>query len=358
MGGFEEDTFEALVAAYNQSCAIDDCLSPLKKKQKSNDHVAAILSVANKATLPKVVNHGLSKKEFERLQGLKKHQIIQELDRIEGEYHKSWNKGALFDAMLNTYASRHVPETQATGINEELVTLAITETTNNIHSKIDVTQISVDAKETTNQASNSDDFDEPQQHTTSVIDYAVASTLDSSKQSFTSKNSNAGNSVECGTTSSVVKHFSKAATLVVPTATNMEVDESSDKGQEVIVDTQNDFMAEQSGNYFSAKQEFSQTQSNPIIRNRVMNSSPAVKPTRTSPTIVPNGIVDSAKKLLLSSNKKLPPPKTLPFGGSGEQIQPSPSALNNNVNRQDGHDARLERIAQVRALVSVNFVVR
>ena len=117
----------------SEECAV---ISPVKKKQKSNDYTstsnvaAKHINKNHKILLPPKVTtisqqaqhpinkkyvhvaHGLSVGELLRIEALKKNDLISEIKAMDGEYHKSWTKPVLVETLLRTYATFHQPETQ------------------------------------------------------------------------------------------------------------------------------------------------------------------------------------------------------------------------------------------------------
>lgn len=116
------DAWDVILAESQGNFA--DCQSPVKKKLKSNSPVVVALpraTVAAAASLPPppplpdaYLHHGLSNRELGRIRGLKKNDLIAELDSMGGDYLKSWTKAHLVDALLEAYAAHNCPlaETQ------------------------------------------------------------------------------------------------------------------------------------------------------------------------------------------------------------------------------------------------------
>lgn len=89
----------------------EDCKSPLKKKLKSN--TAATIDLTTSASPSSNHHyHGLSESEIDRIKGLKKFDLIAELDAVGGEYKKHWTKPVLIDAYLDTLADQKFPPAQ------------------------------------------------------------------------------------------------------------------------------------------------------------------------------------------------------------------------------------------------------
>ena len=359
-------------------------LSPVKKKQKSNDYNSAhnrghnatgktntshkhpkVLLLPPNATQSQSIQHpiikkyehiahGLSVSDLFRIESLKKNELIEAIDDIDGEYHKSWTKPILVDALLRAHAALYQPETTETG-SRELVSNANNLQISNHEIDNDVVILDAPMEYTTSE-----------KHDTlhlSNVDTARTMSADDNKKrpSDTIKNGQEQNGIVSVTIDADNKNDcimdDRMSVASIP-ALHMEMDEGNDKN--VVGDTG---MLQQAPSddsdeeiFISARENLTQSQSqvqqhgkppstNTMVltkqTNHVNNNIDVIKSAyetnassssmhsakqlpqpqpRNSPTTVPLGIVDSAKKLLMSSQKKNQ--KSFQLAGSHSQPQP------------------------------------
>ena len=344
-------------------------LSPVKKKQKSNDCTSSsdsscvvawgsskniVSNKSHKVLLPPKatisqppqhpviqkyasIPHGLSLADLLRIDSLKKTELISELDTLDGEYHKSWTKPVLVDTLLRTYASMHQPETAI----DELVAKA----NNKIDHEIDDDVMKIDAPMGCAASTNKN------AHSTNLDIARVKSTDESNKRQLEKQTVmlNAKNVLtdenDCGSddsmsVSSIPAQHSENKETNLPVVQHPQIfDEDIGVGgiAKVVGDMQQLHQVLSSDSdetvYLSAREKWTQSQSqhghqnatsitNTLVLTKqhhhsnknvtksayetsssLMHFDKQKQPPRKSPTTVPAGIVDSAKKLLLSSQK-------------------------------------------------------
>jgi hypothetical protein len=397
----------------NDACKLEDCASPVRKKQKSNDYdkfATRLHAAAQSSNESPKINHGLSDEELERIHKLKRVQLMEEIEEMGGEYHKNWSKGSLVEALLITYAMFNVPPTQMNGcsivpsteikaesateknvqavkstVKKAVVVMkkqdvisdfemvfnapssaAVTSTAGKIvkkHKKPEVARSIADAYINTNGKND-------------TTGSKKLNSLSSVEGKGTMK-STFGGIDDCIRVSLIVEPPKNISPSIVQGVSNMEVDESS---------TTNAVLPWASAESFdddiieSAKENISQTQPGQFKQNVAakyftpsLSQIPRsdLKPPRTSPS-VPVGIVDSAKKQLLSSQKKAQTLKSQHLAHSivaqkldleqkletslsnRSMVMPAaPLTANSGFSEKvkASTEARNERIAQVKALV-------
>jgi hypothetical protein len=370
---------------------VDGCtvFSPVKKKQKSNDYTASssgnsdsrvvgggtstsamVTNKSQKMLLPPKVDiapkvqhpivkkyahiqHGLSVAELLHIESLKKAELIAELEVLDGEYHKSWNKSLLVDTLLRTHASRYQPETAQTGIYPDSSpptgkqsgvanqTIQINDEVMIIDAPIDMKGASVKqnveyAKVDTAREKSADD-NKDSQHGTMKNDQQKSDGMDYNE---------CCSDDQMSLTSLLALHSEKVESNLPVVKKTHIIDQgaanSSTKAQTVIDSAQPQIEQAPSNDsedavYVSAVEQMTQSQSQNELQkspttlamttqnDKVSSSVAATKatyeplsvlsssssqfnqqkqPPRKSPTTVPVGIVDSAKKLLMSGQKK------------------------------------------------------
>jgi hypothetical protein len=271
----------------------DDCsivISPVKKKQKSNDHTriievnnakAKIKGRSRKATSSVQesmllmmkedfahILHGLCDSELLRIGMLTKDGLMKEIDSIDGEYHKSWTKPVLLETVLRSYVSVHAQETQS-GV------IANHNKPQNIKAKVEALATGSNCRD-----DRMSDLSMPELCKEEMIVSGKMEGAAAADNSMIELQRLGSDDSDDAAYASATDEYTQSLSQTFP---------STLKGTKV----------------YEIK----------LVQNHPPSDA---KPPRVSPTTVPIGIVSSAKKKLLSSHQKQP--KLIPFAGNGREL--------------------------------------
>jgi hypothetical protein len=322
-------------------CELQDCASPVRKKQKSNDYdnSARLCAAAQPSSEPPKINHGLSDEELVRIHKLKRVDLMDEIEDLGGEYHKSWSKGSLVEALLKTYAMFNFPPTgkndfsiiPSTKVKAEsslekdfpAIKSTVKKAAVALQKQKVISDFEMVSRAPSSTAITSTAGENVQNHMQSEVARPIADAqrsmngkndINGSKKSNSSSSANENEIATSSdidvfmSTSLVAEPPTNAAASNVDGASNMDVDETSTSKallSSAIAETFDDDIFEfdnvSQSQQGEVKQHIAAKYFTPAL-SQIPGSD--VKPPRKSPS-VPVGIVDSAKKQLLSSQKKV-----------------------------------------------------
>lgn len=348
-------------------CAV---FSPVRKKQKSNDYTTTIavvnqnktnknhkillppnvaISQQQQSILKKYghVAHGLSIEELERIESLKKNDLISEIKAMGGQYHKSWTKPILLETLLRAYATFHQPTTQfeshpvlasseKSELHEDDGDVVMASTTSSLAN--DSGMANVDVART----KSADNINIKCQSDTIVHTGSQQNQHSDSKEANIIAVDGDGNTDDRMSVSSIPAQLSNVQILnhpinvdeddgddnnaindgvkqlikIVPINDSDEMVPVCESAREKCAQLQSEQVQQQSSCTLTLKKH--NIVSNVDTKTSFMVATKPPQKIRVSPTTVPPGIVDSAKKSLLMSSQK----KKEPYLSSNIQQQP------------------------------------